>query len=299
MKLIEPQAIRLLSSTVPENDAPAWNAGTAYEIGDSVIHEHRVYKAVADSTGKWPDQNCEGTDAAWRLMGPTNRYAMLDQYVSTQTVAPMDAETLTFTVTFNRCTAFALLNFKATSIRAVVKDGDGLVMYDRTVNTLKDVDGYWKYYFLPLERIVDQAVTNIPVSPVATLEVTLTQEGGPALGQVIAGQAWPIGTTQYNTRLGIRDYSRKDTDEFGNTRLVKRANAKRTSLPLYLHPSRLDSVREILARMHGLPVLWLGDDNEGIGSYQSLTVWGWLEDWNATVIGPNEISMTIDIQGLK
>ena len=59
------------------------------------------------------------------------------------------AETLTFTVTFNRCTAFALLNFKATSIRAVVKDGDGLVMYDRTVNTLKDVDGYWKYYFLP------------------------------------------------------------------------------------------------------------------------------------------------------
>ena len=95
MKLIEPQAIRLLSSTVPENDAPAWSAGTAYEIGDSVIHEHRVYKAVTASTGKRPDQNCEGTDAAWRLMGPTNRYAMLDQYVSTQTVAPMDAETLT------------------------------------------------------------------------------------------------------------------------------------------------------------------------------------------------------------
>ena len=69
--------------------------------------------------------------------------------------------------------------------------------------------------------------------------------------------------TQYNTRLGIRDYSRKDTDEFGNTRLVKRANAKRTSLPLFLRPSRLDSVREILARMHGLPALWLGDDHEG------------------------------------
>ena len=167
MKLIEPQAIRLLSSTVPENDAPAWNAGTAYEIGDSVIHEHRVYKAVTASTGKRPDQNCEGTDAAWRLMGPTNRYAMLDQYVSTQTVAAEDV--MTFAATFNRCTAFALLNFKATSIRAEVRDGDGLVMYDRTVNTLKDVDGYWNYYFLPLERIVDQAVTNIPMSPVATL----------------------------------------------------------------------------------------------------------------------------------
>ena len=169
MKLIEPQAIRLLSSTVPENDAPAWSAGTAYQIGDSVIHEHKVYKAVADSTGKQPDQHSEGTDAFWRLMGPTNRYAMLDQYVSTQTVAAEDV--MTFAVTFNRCTAFALLNFKATSIRAVVRDGDGLVMYDRTVSTLKDVDGYWNYYFLPLERIVDQAVTNIPMSPVATLYV--------------------------------------------------------------------------------------------------------------------------------
>ena len=67
MKLIEPQAIRLLSSTVPENDAPAWSAGTAYEIGDSVIHEHRVYKAVTASTGKQPDQHCEGTDAFWLL----------------------------------------------------------------------------------------------------------------------------------------------------------------------------------------------------------------------------------------
>lgn len=186
MKLIEPQAIRLLSSTVPENDAPAWSAGTAYQIGDSVIHEHKVYKAVADSTGKQPDQHSEGTDAFWRLMGPTNRYAMLDQYVSTQTVAAEDV--MTFAVTFNRCTAFALLNFKATSIRAVVRDGDGLVMYDRTVSTLKDVDGYWNYYFLPLERIVDQAVTNIPMSPVATLYVSLTQEGGPALGHVVAGQ---------------------------------------------------------------------------------------------------------------
>ena len=297
MKLIEPQSILLLSSTVPENDAPAWSAGTAYKTDDPVVFDHKVYKAVRDGTGEQPDKTCEGTDAAWRLVGPTNQYAMLDQYVSTQTVAAEDV--MTFTVTFNRCTAFALLNFKATSIRAEVRDGDGLVMYDRTVNTLKDVDGYWNYYFLPLERIVDQAVTNIPMSPVATLYVSLTQEGGPALGHVVAGQAWPIGMTQYNTRLGIRDYSRKDTDEFGNTRLVKRANAKRTSLQMYQHPSRLDSVREILARMHGLPALWLGDDNEGIGSYQSLTVWGWLEDWNAVFAGPNKIDMNIDIQGLK
>ena len=40
MKVIEPQAIRLLSSSVPENDAPAWSAGTAYQIGESVVQDH-------------------------------------------------------------------------------------------------------------------------------------------------------------------------------------------------------------------------------------------------------------------
>lgn len=299
MKVIEPQPTSLLSSSVMEDDAPAWNAETAYQIDEPVVYAHKVYKAVSADTnvGKEPDQHCDGTGAFWRLVGPTNRYAMLDQYVSTRTVVPPDAGVLSFKVTFNRCTAFALLNFKAATIRAVVRDGDGIVLHDKTVTTLKDVDGYWQYYFRKLEYIEDLIVTDIPVSPVATPEVTMRD--GTALGHVVIGQAWTLGMTQHNTRIGIRDYSRKETDEFGNTRLVKRANARRASIPLYLHPSRLDTVREILARLHGVPALWVGHDEErGYGS-RSLMVWGWIEDWSASFAGPNKISMTIDIQGLK
>ena len=299
MKVIEPQPISLLSSSVPEDDAPAWNMETAYQVGEPVVYAHKVYKAVSadNNVGKQPDQHCDGTAAFWRLVGPTNRYAMLDQYVSTQTAVPTDAGALSFTVTFNRCTAFALLAFKAATIRTVVRDGDGIILHDKTVTTLKDVDDYWQYYFRKLEYIEDLIVADIPVSPVATLEVTM--HGGTALGHVVVGQAWSLGMTQYNTRIGIRDYSRKETDEFGNTRLVKRANAKRTSLPLYLPPSRIDTVREILARLHGVPALWVGHDEEcGYGS-RSLTIWGWIEDWSASFAGPNQISMTIDIQGLK
>ena len=106
--------------------------------------------------------------------------------------------------------------------------------------------------------------------------------------------------TQYNTRLGIRDYSRKRTpDEFGNARGWSSGPTPSTSLPLCLHPSRLDSVRKSPRRMHGLPRAVARDDNEGHRLYQSLTVWGWLEDWNATIAGPNKIDMNIDIQGLK
>ena len=157
MKVIEPQPISLLSSSVPEDDAPAWNMETAYQVGEPVVYAHKVYKAVSadNNVGKQPDQHCDGTAAFWRLVGPTNRYAMLDQYVSTQTAVPTDAGALSFTVTFNRCTAFALLAFKAATIRTVVRDGDGIILHDKTVTTLKDVDDYWQYYFRKLEYIED------------------------------------------------------------------------------------------------------------------------------------------------
>ena len=84
MKLLRPVTITdamLTSSTVPENDHPAWSAGTAYVTGNRVIlpSTHRRYEALAASTGVNP-----ATDPTkWLDLGPTNRWAMFDARVGT------------------------------------------------------------------------------------------------------------------------------------------------------------------------------------------------------------------------
>lgn len=299
MNVINPAELTFISSSVPEDDAPLWNESTAYTSGAKVIHDHRVYTALADSTGKPPADNCTGADAVWRLVGPTNRYTCLDDYVSSQTVAPEGVTDITLSVPFNRCTGFALLNFWATTVRVTVTDIDGEVLHDVTTTPIKDVDGWWNYYFLPLEYQIDLVVTGVPISPFATLTITLTHAGGPRLGHIVAGAVWPLGATLYQAQGGQRDYSRKETSEFGETRLIPRATARRTSLPLYVHPGKVDTVHERLRALSGRPALWIGDNRDsGQGGHQHLTVYGWLEDYRSVCAGPNEISMTLDIQGL-
>ncbi|WP_414903488.1 hypothetical protein ACMT1E_05335 [Sphingomonas flavalba] len=84
MKLIRPTTITdamLTSSTIPENDHPAWATGTAYVTGNRVIltSTHRRYEALTASTGVNPTSD----PTKWLDLGPTNRWAMFDDRVGT------------------------------------------------------------------------------------------------------------------------------------------------------------------------------------------------------------------------
>lgn len=299
MKVIDPNVLTLIDSSVPEDDAPQWSVATAYAPGNRVMDAHVLYEALTEHTGKAPVTNCTGTEAAWRKLGPTNRYACLDDKISTQTVAPDGVTTLTMTVPFNRATGFALLNFLATSVRAVVTDIDGEIVHDITTSTLKKVDDWWEYYFRPLEYQVDLVVTGVPISPLATLTVTLTHATGPCLGHLVVGSVWYLGATLYSAQANLRDYSRKTVNDFGEAELVKRATARRMSLPLYVHPNAIDTLYERLSSLAGRPALWIGDNSDsGAGGHQHLTVYGWMEAFRTVCAGPNEMSMALDIQGL-
>ena len=72
-------------TNVPENDYAEWAVGTTYALGDRVIltSTHRVYESLqASNTGNNP--TALGS-TFWIDAGPTNRWAIFDTSVSTQT----------------------------------------------------------------------------------------------------------------------------------------------------------------------------------------------------------------------
>lgn len=130
------------------------------------------------------------------------------------------------------------------------------------------------------------------MSPVATLMSPLTG-GGRALRPSSCKAGVAIGTTQYNAG-SASDFFRKDTDEF-STRLVKRATpSARACSCTYVGPGRQ---RAGNPRPDARPRAWLGDGQREGSAPTSADGQGWLEDWSATVIRPNEVSMNIDVQG--
>lgn len=295
MQAIIPQKLRILNQSVPENDAPPWSATTAYVEGAEVIDDHYVYKAVTDNKGQRPRDCCDMDGAAWRTDRVTNKYACIDVYNHTQTVAPEGQTTLTIRVPFPRpATGFGLLNMSASSVKATLFDAKGGVIWGgEELPLLQDVGTIWEYFYSPLRYKRDFAALDVaPVS--GELEIML-HGGNPAIGGIVVGEAVRLGDTQYGASCGFKDYSSTVFDEFGHvSKRVERRKAKRGVFTVYIPPEELDYVQYRVMEIGGEPTLWVGDD--GVG-YQSMMVFGRLAEYSPSLTAVCKGEATFDIEG--
>lgn len=304
MKVIIPNRLELLSCSVSEGDevdGALWEASTAYAKGVRVRHEHVRYESLADANkGNNPAETWSGISAKWKKLGATAPYLMLDDFVETQTVSP-DSAVLEFSVPFNRAMSFALLNVEgATASVTVTDDEDGEALFTADISLTRDIGALslHAYNYELIDSRINVAVTDIPMPIAGTLNVRIDPGQGSMarLGHVVVGAARHLGATLYDAEVGMTDYSRKDVDDFGVATLVRRSFASTTSLPLYLHPDRMDFVARVLQSIRATPCVWIGDNLDD--GHQSLTVYGWLEDWRMVCAGPNETQLSLEIQGL-
>ena len=93
-------------------------------------------------------------------------------------------------------------------------------MYDevRYMTTLDAIVDYYTYFFSDVQSASPNAVfTGLPIMPTATIDVYVDNGTGLAqVGEVIYGSQKVVGRTNYNTNIGIKSFSRKEFDEFGN-----------------------------------------------------------------------------------
>ena len=305
MKIIVPNELTLTQCSVSETDAEdgeVWSATKTYAKDDKVRYEHNIYLSLAASNkNNKPSENWSGENAKWGKYGATTPYKMLDDYVETQTEAPA-GQKLTFTVPFNRATAFALLNLEGAAARVVITDTDeNEVLFDEEFSLLNDIShlSLFEYYFEPLVYTDVFIRTDLPMPLNGTMRVELDpgdESMVAKVGHVVVGRDRYIGMTKYDAEVGITDYSRKIVDEFGKTTLIRRSFAKTASLPIYLHPDNSDGVTRVLQDIRSRPCVFEGDNRDE--GYKALTVYGWLEDWRHVYAAPNEIELNLDIQGL-
>lgn len=302
-KVIKPNKLEILECSVAESDdidGVAWNASTSYSQGQKVRYEHVSYESLADANkGNKPAETWSGTEAKWKKIGATMPWRMLDDFVETKTSGP-EGQPLTFTVPFSRATAFALLNLEGATVHVTVADDDEGVFFEETYQVVKDINGFslFSYNFDEMEAVDTILSTEIPMPISGKMSVEIDPGGGfvASVGHVIVGRARDLGYTKYEAEVGITDYSKKETDDFGVTSFVRRSYAKVASLEIYLHPNQSDFVAKVLQDLRATPALWIGDNTDS--GYTSLTIFGWVEDWRSVYSGPNEQQISVDVQGL-
>lgn len=297
MKVVRPSPVfsgDIVSTTAVETVAD-YNAGTTYNTGDQVVFGNFIYESLQNGNlGNQPDIS----PTFWLEISPSNTWAMFDTTVSTQTVA---ASPLTVVVASDEIVnTLALLNISdALSCYVEVRDtsmSPPTVVYTRTID-LDDsiITDWYEYFFADFELKGDVILTDLPPFPMVEIEISLTGSSTVALGVFQIGNSFDVGQTQLGVGLGIRDYSVKETDNFGNTIFVQRAFSKRLRPNVFADNARIGAIFRALSSIRAIPTVFVPTEEEG---YDSLIIYGFLRDWNIEVTYPDNSLISMEIEGL-
>jgi hypothetical protein len=186
----------------------------------------------------------------------------------------------------------------ATSVVIDITDGaNGPSIYSNTIN-LDDTSilDWYMYFFEPYDFRRDVVLTNIPPYSTAVINISIVNTGSTsAIGNVVLGNIAELGGTQYGVGVGIRDYSIKETDDFGNTTFLVRAFSKRMQAQVFLNNSSLNYVVRTLTSLRAVPAVWIGSESPEL---EPLIVYGFYRDFNIDISYPTSSLCSIEIEGL-
>lgn len=177
---------------------------------------------------------------------------------------------------------------------APVTSSSGTV-FEQTYDLLETaaITSWYAWFTEEVTYKTDLLITDLPLYTNPTLRALITGDGSVSCGSMVLGQTRELGMALYGARAGINDYSRKDTDDFGNYTIVERAFAKRTILKLVTDNTDIDSIHALLAAYRVTPAVWIGADD-----YACTWVFGFYKAFDVEIAMMEKSYVTLEIEGL-
>lgn len=285
-----------LLSNVPEPvvsgadpDPNAWSAATAYTAGQRVsrVARHEIYqRLVSGTTATAPESDTTN----WVLVSSMNRWRMFDKANETQTSA--NDQIVVVIKPGQLVDSLAFENLDADSIRVYVRG----TVYDQTLQLkTRSVTDWYSYFFEPYTYKKSAVFNGLPMLTTNEIVVVIRKAALVAkVGTLVVGLSRAIGYAEPGASVGIIDYSKKETDQFGTTNVVKRSYSKRMNVAVIIENNDLDSVQELLAEYRATPVMWVGAGN----LYSALVVYGYYRSFDIVIAYPTQSRCNLEIEGL-
>jgi hypothetical protein len=287
------------ATNVPEDGSAEWDVSTTYAEGERVhlTSTHRVYESLL-SGNVGNDPTVVSSPIYWVDVGPTKRWAVFDTSVSTQT---FQANNITYRLLPKQAiNCVSVLNISGATqltVRMISPaTGSPGIVYERIVDltALPLAPGWWEWFYGAKITPTQSILLDLPSYTDGELEIELLGGSDLAVGVILTGQQQAFGLgIKYGARVGIQDYSRKETNEFGDTVLVQRAFAKRANFDLFLRKEEVDSIQVALSTIRATPVLWIGSTE-----YESTTLFGFYKNFDILISYPEHSDCELEIEGL-
>jgi len=284
-----------------------WNISYTYGFKDIVVYEKFKYKSVIDGNkGLNPSSNRE----SWLKIGVSNKHACIDLKSGTNTIC--DETTKTGGVTpydlileFNtsRYDTIALGNVRGTDIIIEVFESSDLATPVQTISqkieTRYTVKSWWDYFYSPLipDLVEFERDFFYRIKPVVgKVKVTITEGYGAysSISYLNSGKSEYVADTLFDVGMGIIDYSKKETDEYGDTELKRRVSRDTMDVNIQFNSERVNYVKRLIKKNLGKVVLFIIDESID-SAYEHLLLQGYIEDYTTVLSNPIQTQASITI----
>lgn len=292
MTIIEPKTFEVISCDAPDENFPLWQKNAEYKTGDMVIYDGRIYKAIGDFTSSFiPEVDINN----FVDFGAVNKMAFSDSLVSSQTkkeISDDSGEFLEIQLNFyDYVDTFAFININAQKIQVEGFDED-FICYSRP-----KVDSWWDYFYQDVELKNNKIIKlNKKIVGAVTFRV-YPVAGLSAVGMLLGGTDFYVGEVLGNAQVGAISYTKKITDEWGNTFIRQGKTAKKNSYEVVTDTHRTDLITMALNRSLERGVcVFVGDSRDS--GYDALTVVGILTEFDLAISTLDKSELTIGIEGV-
>ena len=271
----------------------AWNAATAYTaaVTDKVYYQHRIYQSILAGTGKNPYSE----PLYWEDIGPTMKWAMFDTKRNTATVGTSSMVTVVTPGT--RVNTLAVLGVEADTVQ-VQMTSSAVPVYDVTADLITRGAATWyDYFFQKFRQENSYLFQNLPPFTNGVITVTFTRaSANPRCGALVVGSKVELGTTQKNPNDDILNFSTIERDIFGNSTLIQRRTAPKTTQTVFADPSLLAGIRAARVSLNAQPAVYAGLTNNDSDYFPSLLILGIYKGWSIALTRPTQAIQTIELE---
>lgn len=170
------------------------------------------------------------------------------------------------------------------------------VVYDSEYDMVSDsgIVDWWMYYFEPIVRKTEITEVDMPPYASAAITITLTGTGETVgCGACVVGQKIEIGEVQHGATVGIKDYSVKTQDDFGNYSITERSYSKRANFNVWIEGNATDNLQNTLAQYRATPMVYIGST-----AYASTQIYGFYRDFSIDIAYPTVSICSIEVESL-
>lgn len=293
MRLVDPITITtemVLSNNTVNLDAD-YDPMAYYELGDKCTYNGYIYVSL-QNTNHGHTPGITDSVAWWSQVGPSNRNAMFDAFVSTTSKRD---NSLTVVLQASHVDSLTLPYVSGSELVVTVTK-DSTEIFSRTLD-LRDsssIKGWKSYFFSDRGYKHAVAITDLPPIPNVQISVTVNFPLNVAeIGMIQIGRYLDLGLEDYNLKREVIDYSQPTFDKFGELTITKQKYSKKYTTSIVIDNALFDLMTEKLDSLASKPIVCIG----GNGYFQSLIVFG-LISYSADIRTVTRTFISLEVKGL-